>query len=165
MSCRSIICPRPGSLVHAMSCCRPAGRPISCPPKFWPASRRRPLRRTEGSSMRADYDDAAALLDGLDLDTLLKALVRSRGYEAALRDPPGRRSWSDEQPRSLSFVDLDDRVSRLAGLLSTNHAQPGASVAILAPLGPEALVSILAALRSGLSPLMLPLHANELDLL
>lgn len=115
--------------------------------------------------MRADYEDAAALLDGLDLDTLLKALVCSRGYEAALRDPPGRRSWSDEQPRSLSFVDLDDRVARLAGLLSTNHAQPGASVAILAPLGPEALVSILAALRAGLSPLMLPLHANELELL
>lgn len=115
--------------------------------------------------MQADPDDAAALLDGLDLDTLLKASLRSRGYETALRDPPGRKSWSDEQPASLSYVALDDRVSRLAGLLTTNRAQPGASVAILAPLGPEALVSILACLRAGLSPLMLPLHANELELL
>jgi hypothetical protein len=115
--------------------------------------------------MRADQDEAAALLDGLDLDTLLKALVRGRGYEAALRDPPGRRGWSDEQPGSLSFVDLDERIERLAGLLATNRAQAGASVAILAPLGPEAVVSILACLRAGLSPLMLPLHGNELELL
>lgn len=115
--------------------------------------------------MRADHDEAAALLDGLDLDTLLKALVRGRGYEGALRDPPGRRGWSDEQPASLSFVDLDDRIDRLAGLLATNRAQPGATVAILAPLGPEAIVSILACLRAGLSPLMLPLHGNEVELL
>lgn len=115
--------------------------------------------------MRADQDDATALLDGLDLDTLLKALVRGRGYEPALRDPPGRRGWSDEQPHSLSFVALDDRIERLAGLLATNRAQPGARVAILAPLGPEAVISILACLRAGLSPLMLPLHGNELELL
>ncbi|TCR66680.1 AMP-binding protein [Bosea sp. BK604] len=115
--------------------------------------------------MRADQDEAATLLDGLDLDTLLKALVRGRGYEAALRDPPGRRSWSDEQPHSLSFGALDQRIERLAGLLATNRAQAGASVAIMAPLGPEAVISVLACLRAGLSPLMLPLHGNELELL
>lgn len=115
--------------------------------------------------MRADQDEAATLLDGLDLDTLLKALVRGRGYEAALRDPPGRRGWSDEQPHSLSFGALDQRIERLAGLLATNRAQAGASVAIMAPLGPEAVISVLACLRAGLSPLMLPLHGNELELL
>jgi hypothetical protein len=116
--------------------------------------------------MRAEQDDAAsALLDGLDLDTLLKALTRSRGYEASLRDPPGRRSWSDTIPTSLSFMQLEERVDQLARLLAVNHAQPGATVAILAPLGPEAIIAILASLRAGLSPLMLPLHGNELELL
>lgn len=115
--------------------------------------------------MRVDQDEAATLLDGLDLDTLLKALVRGRGYEAALRDPPGRRGWSDEQPHSLSFGALDQRIERVAGLLATNRAQAGASVAIMAPLGPEAVISVLACLRAGLSPLMLPLHGNELELL
>ncbi len=115
--------------------------------------------------MRADQDEAAALLEGLDLHTLLHALVRSRGYESALRDPPGRRGWSDTVPTSLNFLQLHERVGQLAGLLTTNRAQPGASVAILAPLGPEALIAILASLRAGLSPLMLPLHGNELDLL
>jgi hypothetical protein len=116
--------------------------------------------------MRADHDDAAAaLLDGLDLDTLLKALVRGRAYDAALRDPPGRRAWSDTIPTSLSFQQLEDRTDRLARLLTINHAQPGATVAILAPLGAEAIVALLATLRAGLSPLMLPLHASEDELL
>jgi hypothetical protein len=115
--------------------------------------------------MRAEQDDASAVLDGLELDTLLAALARSRGYEAALRDPPGRRGWSDAVPGSLHFLDLDGRIERLARLLALNKGQPGASVAILAPLGPEAIVSVLASLRAGLSPLLLPLHANELELL
>ncbi len=115
--------------------------------------------------MRAEQDEATALLDGLDLDALLSALTRGRGYEAALRDPPGRRGWSDANPASINFLQLDQRIDRLARLLSINKGQPGASVAILAPLGPEAIVSILACLRAGLSPLMLPLHGNELELL
>lgn len=115
--------------------------------------------------MRAEPDEASALLDGLDLDALLTALTRGRGYEAALRDPPGRRGWSDVNPASVNFLQLDQRIDRLARLLSINQGQPGASVAILAPLGPEAIVSILACLRAGLSPLMLPLHGNELELL
>ena len=115
--------------------------------------------------MRAEQDEASALLDGLDLDTLLAALTRSRGYDAALRDPPGRRGWSDVTPGSINFLDLDERIDRLARLLAINKGTPGASVAILAPLGPEAIVSILASLRAGLSPLMLPLHGNELELL
>lgn len=116
--------------------------------------------------MRADQDDAAsALLDGLDLDTLLKALVRGRGYDAALRDPPSRRDWSDAVPTSLSFIQLYERVDQLARLLTLNRAQPGATVAILAPLGSEAIISVLACLRAGLSPLMLPLHVGEDDLL
>jgi len=115
--------------------------------------------------MRAEQDEASALIEGLTLDTLLKALARGRGYERALRDPPGRRSWSDEAPASLSFSQLDEKIDRLARLLAINRAQPGAGVAILAPLGPEAIVSILACLRAGLSPLMLPLHGDESELL
>jgi hypothetical protein len=115
--------------------------------------------------MRADPDEAAALLDGLNLDTLLKALARGRGYEVALRDPPGRRGWSDVSPSSINFIQLEERIDQLARLLTINRAQAGASVAILAPLGPEAIIAILASLRAGLSPFMLPLHGNESQLL
>lgn len=109
--------------------------------------------------------DATALLDGLDFDALLKALASGRGYEAALRDPPGRRSWSDTIPTSLSFMQLNERVDQLARLLAINHAQPGSGVAILAPMGPEAVISIFASLRAGFAPVMLPLHADEPELL
>lgn len=115
--------------------------------------------------MRVDQDDAAGLLDGLHLDTLLGALTRSRGYEAALRDPPGRHGWSDVRPSSISFLQLDQRIDRLARLLSINKAQPGSGVAILAPMGPEAIIATMASLRAGLSPVLLPLHGNELELL
>lgn len=115
--------------------------------------------------MRAEPDEAAALLDGLHFDTLLQALAAGRGYEPALRDPPGRQGWSDVVPGSLSFGQLHAATDRLARLLSINRAQPGARVAILAPLGPEAVISVLACLRAGLSPMLMPMHGNELELL
>lgn len=115
--------------------------------------------------MRAEPDDAAALLDGLHFDRLLQALAAGRGYEPALRDPPGRQGWSDVVPGSLSFGQLNAATDRLARLLAINRAQPGARVAILAPLGPEAILSVLACLRAGLSPMLLPMHGNELELL
>ncbi|WP_332685239.1 AMP-binding protein [Bosea sp. (in: a-proteobacteria)] len=117
--------------------------------------------------MRADQDEAsiAALVEGLDFDGLLKALAAKRGYEPAFRDPPGRRDWSDVAPGAFGFAELDSRVDRLAGLLTLARPQPGACVAILAPLGPEALISILACLRAGLSPMPLPAHAGEAELL
>lgn len=108
---------------------------------------------------------AAALLDGLNFDGLLAALAKARGYEIALRDPPGRAGWSDASPSSLGFAELDGRVRSLAGLLATNRAPPGSAVAILAPLGPELIVASLACLRAGLSPLLVPPHASEEDVL
>jgi len=117
--------------------------------------------------MRSDGDEIAidALIEGLDFDSLLKALATRRGYEPAFRDPPGRKDWSGVAPSAFGFAELDSRVDRLAGLLLLAKPQPGACVAILAPLGPEALVSILACLRAGLSPMLLPAHAGEAELL
>lgn len=117
--------------------------------------------------MRTGPDDIsiAALVEGLDFDSLLKALASRRGYEPAFRDPPGRRDWSGFAPSAFGFAELDGRVDRLASLLMLAKPQQGACVAILAPLGPEALVSILASLRAGLSPMLLPAHADEGNLL
>ena len=117
--------------------------------------------------MRPEQDEIsiAALVEGLDFDSLLKALAVKRGREPAFRDPPGRRDWSGAAPGAFGFAALDGRVDRLAGLLTLARPQPGARVAILAPLGPEALISILACLRAGLSPLPLPPHAGESELL
>ena len=70
------------------------------------------------------------------------------------------QGWSDVVPGSLSFGQLNAATDRLARLLAINRAQPGARVAILAPLGPEAILSVLACLRAGLSPMLLPMHGK-----
>lgn len=115
--------------------------------------------------MGSDEISIGALVEGLDFDSLLKALAARRGYEPAFRDPPSRRDWSDFSPNAFGFAELDNRVDRLASLLLLARPQPGACVAILAPLGPEALVSMLASLRAGLSPMILPAHATEAELM
>jgi hypothetical protein len=115
--------------------------------------------------MGSDEVSIGALVEGLDFDGLLKALAGRRGNEPAFRDPPGRRDWSDATPGAFGFAELDSRVDRLANLLLLAKPQLGACVAILAPLGPEALLSILASLRAGLSPMLLPVHAQETELL
>ena len=93
--------------------------------------------------MRADQDDAAsALLDGLDLDTLLNALVRGRGYDPALRDPPGRRNWSDTGPTSLSFMQMadfngdaaSDVLIQISGQVRLWTGWPGCEIPPIEPL-------------------------------
>jgi AMP-binding enzyme len=108
--------------------------------------------------------DAASQVDGLSLDALLTAARHIRPHDIALRDPPGRESWSGMVPGALSFAALDEQVMKLASLFGMIQAAPGAGVAILAPMGPEVIASIMAALRCGLSPFILPLHASEDDL-
>ncbi|MEN5081528.1 AMP-binding protein [Bosea sp. TWI1241] len=117
--------------------------------------------------MQPGEDDiaVASLVEGLDFDSLLKALAARRGYEPAFRDPPGRRDWSGFPPSAFGFAELDARADRLASLLLLPRPQPGACVVILAPLGPEALIAMLASLRAGLTPLLAPVHAGEAELL
>lgn len=108
--------------------------------------------------------DKGSPVDGLSLDALLTSARHIRPNDVALRDPSGRESWCGIAPAATSFVALDDKVTKLAALFGMLQAPVGAGVAILAPMGPECVVSILAALRCGLSPFILPLHASEEDL-
>jgi len=50
--------------------------------------------------MRAEQDEASALLDGLDLDTLLAALTRNRGYDAIRQ--AGAAGATSRRARSIS---------------------------------------------------------------
>jgi AMP-binding enzyme len=106
----------------------------------------------------------ASPVEGLSLDALLSAARHIRPNDIALRDPAGRESWSGLAPAAMSFVALDDQVTQLAALFGMIQVEAGSGVAIQAPMGRECVVSILAALRCGLSPFILPLHASEDDL-
>jgi glycopeptidolipid biosynthesis protein len=51
--------------------------------------------------------------------------------------------------RSMSYRELDDAANRLANLLATRGAGPGRSVALLVPRSAEAIVAMLAVLKTG----------------
>jgi glycopeptidolipid biosynthesis protein len=51
--------------------------------------------------------------------------------------------------RSLTYGELDDAANRLANLLAVDGAGPGESVALLVPRSDEAIVAILAVLKTG----------------
>ncbi|MFS8069375.1 MAG: AMP-binding protein [Byssovorax sp.] len=75
--------------------------------------------------------------------------------DAVARHAAGGRNalvWSDSRKgwRSLSYADLHARAGALAGAWLAQGAKPGATVALVLPLGTEYLVALAAALRLGL---------------
>jgi acetyl-CoA synthetase len=55
----------------------------------------------------------------------------------------------DGESRSLSYSEMGDRVSRLAGALSQLGVKRGDAVAVFLPMSPEAVISLLAIARLG----------------
>jgi hypothetical protein len=100
-------------------------------------------------------------LDGIGLEALLLVALRARPHATVLREPARRESWSDAAGDTLSATVLDERVNRVAGLLSLSRLPERAQAMILAPHGSEQLIAIMAALRAGLRPTLLPLTASQ----
>jgi hypothetical protein len=96
---------------------------------------------------------AEAAPAGLGFDRLLAATALARGEADALADPTGAR---------LSFRQLDTQVGRLATLLAMVRDGAGdgterpITLGILAPMGPQAAITLLAALRIGMRPFLIP---------
>lgn len=92
------------------------------------------------------------------LDSLLALATRRRGTEVALHAPaPGG-------PVTLTYAELDQRVARLADLLGQIGLQPGTGLAIHTPMSVEAVQSLIAALRLGLVPFIIPAETEQGEL-
>ncbi|MGL4729748.1 MAG: AMP-binding protein [Bosea sp. (in: a-proteobacteria)] len=104
-----------------------------------------PAEANQASTMRPS-------MSGITLDTLLHSNLEARSTAALLRP-------ADGEP--LSYAELDRRVSALAGLCASVEPPAGAQVVIAAPLGPEAVIALMAALRAGLAPHMIPVSATS----
>jgi mycobactin salicyl-AMP ligase len=94
-------------------------------------------------------------LDGLTFDALLKLAQRRNGEASAIACPVAGRA------QHLSADQLGLRVSRLAGLLGEIGATPGQHLAILAPMGLPVAVALLAALRAGMVPFLVPVEIDQ----
>jgi glycopeptidolipid biosynthesis protein len=73
--------------------------------------------------------------------------IPERFSEQVARDPEAIAVTFDG--RSLTYAELDEDANRLANLLAVYGAGPGESVALLVPRSDEAIVAILAVLKTG----------------
>lgn len=101
---------------------------------------------------------------GIGLDALLSVAVRTRGKDLFLREPARKETWAGIPAAGFTYSDIDARASRLAALLALSRLPERSQVFIFAPLGSESLIATLAALRLGLSPVLLPLTATTGEL-
>jgi hypothetical protein len=90
---------------------------------------------------------ATADMAGVTLDTLLSMGMGVRAGSPLLRGPEGE---------PLTHAALDARANALAALLASVQPEGGAPAVISATLSPEALIAIMACLRAGLSPHLVP---------
>ncbi|WP_100520561.1 non-ribosomal peptide synthetase [Mycobacteroides abscessus] len=117
-------------------------------------------------SMISDADQRLSSLDVLQtdehkqLDGWGNRKVLVRGPEPVLSIPEAFAEQVDRAPeavaltfegRSTTYGELDEAANRLANLLSVYGAAPGESVALLMPRSDEAIIAILAILKTGAS--------------
>jgi hypothetical protein len=103
-------------------------------------------------------------LDGIGLDALVAVAVRTRPDQLFLREPARRAQWAGSAGQDLTFSQLDQRATRLAGLLSLSRLPERSHALILAPMGSDLLLAMIGALRAGLRPVLLPLSATADEL-
>ncbi|WP_433790752.1 amino acid adenylation domain-containing protein [Actinoplanes sp. CA-252034] len=109
-----------------------------------------PLLDDAGRELLAAANDTARdFPDDLTLDELLRRQATERPDAVAI---------SADQDR-LTFGELDERSTRLAGYLSRHGAQPGQVVALLADRCPQFMVAVFAILKAGCAYLPLDSQA------
>jgi hypothetical protein len=92
-------------------------------------------------------------LASFDLDSLVSGAVRLRADRAALAD-------STSESASLTFAELDRRVSALAAFWTDIGLKPGERVLIAGGASASSVVALVATMRAGLDAAMAPLHLS-----
>ena len=106
-----------------------------------------------------------ALPRGAAIDALIDHWARVSPHAPALCDPANRGQFGDEGPRTLSFVEADALIGRLANSFIHNGLAPGDRVVIQLPNVWESPLAIIAAWRAKLVPCVFPLlwRRQEID--
>jgi non-ribosomal peptide synthetase component E (peptide arylation enzyme) len=91
------------------------------------------------------------------LDELLRRAAQRRPGDVALIDPPNRESFTDGEPRRLSYAQADRMVSAIAGRLRRMGLHTDAIVGIQIANTVECVLTLLGVLRAGLIAMPLPL--------
>ena len=97
------------------------------------------------------------------LDDLFRQAAARRPDAIALCDPPNRLSFTDGEPRRLTYAQADHIVSAIAGRLRRLGLATDSIVALQLPNTAESVLALLGVLRAGLIAAPLPLLWRRID--
>ena len=97
------------------------------------------------------------------LDDLFRNAAARRPDAIALCDPPNRSSFTDGEPRRLTYAQADHIVSAIAGRLRRLGLSTDVVVALQLPNTVESVLALLGVLRAGLIAAPLPLLWRRAD--
>ena len=97
------------------------------------------------------------------LDDLFRQAAARRPDAIALCDPPNRLSFTDGEPRRLTYSQADHIVSAIAGRLRRLGLATNSIVALQLPNTAESVLALLGVLRAGLIAAPLPLLWRRID--
>ena len=97
------------------------------------------------------------------LDDLFRQTAARRPDAIAVCDPPNRLSFTDGEPRRLTYAQADHIVSAIAGRLRRLGLSTNSIVALQLPNTAESVLALLGVLRAGLIAAPLPLLWRRID--
>ncbi|MCC6779097.1 MAG: acyl--CoA ligase [Hyphomicrobiales bacterium] len=97
------------------------------------------------------------------LDGMLQRWALQQPHAVALIDPPNRASFTDGEPRRLTYAETDRMVSAIAGRLRRMGLRTDAVVGIQVANTVESVLAFLGVLRAGLIAMPLPLLWRRAD--
>jgi hypothetical protein len=108
-------------------------------------------------------DGPSGVLPTATLDGLFRRAVARHPDALALADPPDRETFTDGQPRRLTYAEADRAISAIATRLRDLGLPTDAVIGIQLPNVVEHVLTILAVLRAGMIAAPLPLLWRRIE--
>jgi non-ribosomal peptide synthetase component E (peptide arylation enzyme) len=112
-----------------------------------------------------DGSAATAAESGTTLDAIFRRTVARRPDAVAVADPPNRASFTDGEPRRLTYAQADRIVSAIAARMRRLGLATDAVIAVQLPSTVENVLTVLGILRAGMIAASLPLLWRQSDLI
>jgi AMP-binding enzyme len=107
----------------------------------------------------APADDAHRM----SIEEIFRSVARRRPAALALADPPNRESFTDGEPRRLTYAETDRIITAIAGRLRGMGLPTDAVVGVQLPNIVENILAMLAVMRAGMIAAPLPLLWRRAD--
>jgi AMP-binding enzyme len=109
----------------------------------------------------------ALAVPSIALDIAFEQQSASNPSAIVLCDAPNKPSWTSEAPQNLTYAEASTKVRTLAAMFHSLGLPQGSVVAVQMANSVETPLTLLALLKAGLTPLILPIvwHSHEIKAL